>query len=266
MILEPIEFNDLVEIRNIQPEDWADIIPDIQFYLKSPFCYPIKVTIDTEIAGIGTLITFGNTGWLAHIIVGSNYRNKGVGSRIVNELLRKTKENAIETCSLIATELGRPVYLKAGFRIVTEYALLKREKQWIDCPVSKNVIGFEEKYRTAIYELDKVISGENRELLLKDFLDNSFLYLQNGNVAGYYLPDLKEGLIFADTSEAGMELMKLKYPTADKAAIPADNIVAIEFLKQNGFVEASKVTRMVFGKDLNWNPTKIYSRIGGNLG
>ncbi len=109
MILEPIEFNDLVEIRNIQPEDWADIIPDIQFYLKSPFCYPIKATIDTEIAGIGTLITFGNTGWLAHIIVGSNYRNKGVGSRIVNELLRKTEENAIETCSLIATELGRPV-------------------------------------------------------------------------------------------------------------------------------------------------------------
>lgn len=266
MTLEPIAFNDLDEIQNLQPTDWGDIIPDIEFYIKSTFCNPIKATIDNKIAGIGTVIIFDNTSWIAHIIVDSNYRNKGIGSRIVNELLRKIKEDSIDTCSLIATDLGKPVYLKAGFRIETEYTYLKREKPWIECPVSKNVIRFEEKYRAAIYELDKVISGENREMLLKDFLDNSLLYIENENVVGYYLPDLKEGLIFADTNEAGLELMKLKYSTVDKAVIPAENISGLEFLKQKGFVETSKGTRMVFGKELNWHPSKMYSRIGGNFG
>lgn len=266
MTLEPITFNDLDEIRNLQPKDWGNIIPDIEFYLKSTFCNPIKATIDNKIAGIGTLIIFENTSWIAHIIVDSNYRNKGVGSRIVNELLRKIKENSIETCSLIATDLGKPVYLKAGFRIETEYIFLQREKQWIDCPVSENVIPFEEKYRTAIYELDKKISGENREMLLKNYLDTSMLYIENKNVVGYYLPDLKEGLIFADTNEAGLELMKLKYSTVDKAVIPIENVRGLEFLKQKGFIETSKGTRMLFGKYLNSNFSKMYSRIGGNFG
>jgi len=266
MTLELLIFDDFGEIQNLQPKDWDDIIPDIEFYIKSTFCHPIKAKIDNKIAGIGTLIIFGNTSWIAHIIVDSNYRNKGIGSRIVNELLRKIKEDSIETCSLIATDLGKPVYLKAGFRIETEYTFLKREAQWIECPVSKNVIRFEEKYRTEIYELDRVISGENREMLLKDYLDSSSLYIENENVVGYYLPDLKEGLIFADTNEAGLELMKLKYSTVDKAVIPNENIRGLEFLKQKGFIETSKGTGMFFGKDLNWNPSKMYSRIGGNFG
>jgi len=266
MTLESITFNDLEEIKDLQPKDWGDIILDIGFYLKSTFCNPFKATIDNKIVGTGTLITYGNTCWIAHIIVGSDYRNKGIGSQIVNEILKKIEKDSIETCSLIATDLGKPVYLKAGFRTVTEYLFLQREKPWVDCSVSKNVISFEEKYRTAVYQLDKKISGENREMLLKDFLERSMLYVKNGKVVGYYMPGLKEGLIFADTNEAGLELMKLKYAKTDKAALPANNIEGLEFLKQKGFVKTAQWTRMVFGKDLNWNPQKMYSRIGGNFG
>lgn len=266
MTLKPVTFNDLDEIRNLQPKDWGDIIPDIEFYIKSTFCKPIKATIDNKIIGIGALIIFGNTSWIAHIIVDSNHRNKGIGSQIVNELLKKTKEYSIETCSLIATELGKPIYLKAGFRKVTDYIFLKKEKQWVDSLVSKNVIPFDEKYRTEIYELDKVVSGENREILLKDYLVDSKLYVEEETIVGYYLPNLKDGLIFSETEKAGLELMKFKYLTVDNAVLPIENTVGLEFLKENGFVETSKATRMILGEDLNWNPTKMYSRIGGNFG
>ena len=266
MILESITYNDLEKIRNLQPQNWGDIIPSMEFYIRSTFCTPIKATIDTKIVGIGTFINFGNTSWIAHVIVDSDYRNNGIGSQIVNGLLERIKKDAIQTCSLIATDLGKPVYLKAGFRTVTEYSFLQKEKPWVDRPVSKNVIPFDEKYRTAIYELDKVISGENREMLLKGILESSMLYIENGNVVGYYMPGLKEGLISADTNEAGLELMKLKYSKADKAALPIDNIEGLEFLKQNGFVETIQWTRMLFGKDLNWSPQKMYSRMGGNFG
>jgi len=44
-------------------------------------------------------------------------------------------------------------------------------------------------------------------------------------------------------------------------------IAGIEFFRQNGFIEDSiKGTRMVPGKELNWKPKNIYSRIGGNSG
>ncbi|HLP04081.1 MAG TPA: GNAT family N-acetyltransferase [Paludibacter sp.] len=266
MTFEQITLDDLDKIRGLQPKDWGDIVPDFEFYIKSTFCTPIKVVVENKIAGIGAFIVFGNTSWLAHIIVHISWRNKGIGSGIVNYFLKKAGDDSIETCSLIATDLGKPVYVKAGFRVVTEYVFLQQAGQWAGRPVSKNVVPFEEKYRAGIYELDKTVSGETRESLLNGYLENSFLYVDNGKVEGYYLPGLKEGLIFADTNKAGLELMNFKYLGTGRAVLPAENTCGIEFLMQNGFLEASRGTRMVFGKDLDWNPTKVYGRIGGNLG
>lgn len=118
-----------------------------------------------------------------------------------------------------------------------------------------------------IYELDKKISGENRERLISDPITHSIVYLKNKEVLGYYLPDFKEGPIFADSYEAGLGLMKLKYSKAEKAILPTKNLAGIEFLKHNGFTESNaKVTRMILGKEIAWNPEKTYGRMGGNFG
>ena len=265
---ETITYNDLPELRTLQPEGWADIIPDIEFYLEQPFCNPVKASVDGRIAGIGTAIIFDHTAWIAHIIVGTAYRNKGIGGQVVNHLLETLRNDSIATCSLIATELGKPVYVKAGYNTVCKYLFFERAEPWIDIPVSGNVVAFKEKYRSRIYELDKKISGENREKLLAGLLESSIVYADNNDyVLGYYLPALKEGLIFAETNEAGLELMKLKYSTVDKAILPSGNVIACEFLTQHGFVQTSaKGTRMILGKGLDWKPEMVYSRIGGNLG
>ena len=81
------------------------------------------------------------------------------------------------------------------------------------------------------------------------------------------MPDLGEGLINAETDSAGLELMKVKYSQIDKSVLPSDNVVGIEYLKKNGFVETdTKGTRMILGNDIDWKPEKIFSRIGGNYG
>ena len=93
------------------------------------------------------------------------------------------------------------------------------------------------------------------------------VYLDEDKVMGYYIPDLKEGMIVADTKEAGIALMKIKYSTTDKAVLPSDNLTGMNFLQQNGFMETErKGVRMILGKDIHWKPSAIYSRIGGNLG
>jgi GNAT superfamily N-acetyltransferase len=267
MEFETITYNDLGEIANLQPEGWPDITPEFEYYINKDFCHPLKIKEDNKIVGVGTSIVFGKTGWLAHIIVDKNYRNKGIGYQIVEELLKGLKNKSIETCLLIATEPGKPIYIKAGFRIVTEYSYLKREKPWIELPISKNVSSFRDEYKSMILEMDRKISGETRASLISDYLDNSIVFTENNELKGYYLTNLREGLIVADSEEAGLELMKVKYSKVDKAVLPSDNITGIEFLKRNGFAEAdTKGTRMILGSDIDWKPKKIYSRIGGNFG
>ena len=267
MDIEIFTFNDIDNIGHLQPEGWPDIVPDFEFYLKSTFCYPIKIQMDNRIVGVGTSIVFKNSSWIAHIIVDFDYRNRGIGKRIVDELLENNKKHSISTCSLIATDLGKLVYVKAGFKELTAYKFLKRESEIGDLQFDENIVGFQERFRKDIYQLDKYISGEDRENLISYYLLTSKIYVTNNKVCGYYIPDLKEGLIYADDEQAGIELMKLKYSQKDKAVIPSNNLVGLDFLYKIGFVDTGKTaTRMFLGDELDWKPMNIYSRIGGNFG
>jgi GNAT superfamily N-acetyltransferase len=262
-----LTYQDLERIRHLQPEDWPDIMPHFDFYANSPFCFPIRAEIDGRIVGIGASVHFDHTAWLAHIIVDDHFRNRGIGYQIVCELLAEVKKDAIETCSLVATSFGQPVYKKAGFRVVSEYSFMTRAMPWTVQPASDKVFSFREEYRLMIYAIDKQVSGENRERLLSCYVDSSMVYLDDGKVMGYYIPGLNEGMIVANTKEAGTALMKIKYSTTDNAVLPSDNHTGMNFLQQNGFIQTErKGVRMILGKDIHWQPSAVYSRIGGNLG
>ncbi len=88
----------------------------------------------------------------------------------------------------------------------------------------------------------------------------------NDQVEGFYLPHLGDGLIIATTTLAGQELMKLRLYSEDFAYFPKDNTTAINFMLDNNFKLVSSQKRMRLGTKRNWNPSNIYSRIGGNLG
>ena len=209
----------------------------------------------------------GDSAWIAHIIVDVEFRNRGIGYRIVNELLDRLKGYSLKSYLLIATDMGKSLYEKAGFRTVSDYAYFRREKPWKEGRISKKVLPYKTEYFSDVMELDQKISGENRSSLLLGSLGASKVYIRNNSVQGIYIPDLGEGLIIADTRVAGMELMKIKYSVVDKAVLPAENHAGISFLEQNGYVKVPKIgTRMVLGDEVKWQPDKIFSRIGGNLG
>jgi GNAT superfamily N-acetyltransferase len=268
MSFDSISHRDLKQLKAIQPDGWSDIATEFEFYINSDYCTPIKYEMDGKIVGVGASIAFERTAWLAHIIVDSNYRNKGIGFDIVNELIYLLKRDfSTETFLLIATELGRPLYLKFGFKDVSNYLFMKREQPWQVQPISPSITDFQEEFRSSIYSIDLEVTGERREWLIDPHIKNSKVYIEKGKVTGYYLPGLREGLIYAQTREAGLELMKFKYSTAYKAVLPSENKVGVEFLKANGFAEIStKGTKMLMGNDLEWNPSMMYSRISGNFG
>lgn len=266
MDMEPIMESDLQYLRELQPEGWPDITPVFINYLRRPFCTPVKVMSERKIVAIGAGISWGKTAWLAHIIVAPEHRNKGIGGSLVGQLLHSLQNSGCETISLIATDMGYPVYKKAGFIEQTEYVFFEKETPLKDIALSEEIIRLPAAKTQEIMVLDQTASGENRSNLLTDELNNCYVYLKKGRTLGYYLPGLGEGLIIANDNTAGIELMKLKYSITSKGSLPAENKDGIKFLKDNGFRETKTVKRMIWGKEFLWHPVQIYSRIGGNLG
>jgi len=196
-----------------------------------------------------------------------DYRRHGIGYRIVESLLADIKKKGIETSLLVATELGEPVYKKAGFRKVSDYRFFKRESFEIDEQNTDKIQPYKSDFYKEILQLDAYISGENREKLLKNYLDRSFVFISNKVIDGFYIPGLGEGPVFALTTDAGRELMRFKYSEVDKVTIPGENQAGKEIIKELGFIETDTIgKRMILGPDIEWKPEMIYSRIGGNFG
>lgn len=266
MFVEPITENDLQYLRGLQPEGWPDITPVFINYLRRPFCTPVKVMSERTIVGIGVGISWGKTAWLAHIVVAPEYRNQGIGGFLVEHLLQLLRNSGCETISLIATEMGYPVYKKIGFAEQTEYVFFERATPLTNDYQSDNIHRMSPKKQTGLFAFDIKISGEDRYALLAEEVGNCYLYRENNKDLGYYLPGLGEGLIIAENPAVGIELMKFKYSISNKGALPIENKAGITFLENNGFMVTKKVRRMILGKPFSWHPEQIYSRIGGNLG
>ena len=263
----PFTHKDLDALSPLQPDGWPDIRNDFRFYLDNGFCCPVKVTARQQIIGVGVLILFGITGWVAHIIVDPNRRNRGLGLFIVRHLLEAAEQKGCRSVSLVATDLGYPVYLKAGFAAQTRYLFFSREnRDRADELETAHIRRATTGDRADILALDREISGENRSALISGFLRTAWVCDANHTVNGYYLPGLREGTILALDEPSGLELMAWKYRDVHSAVLPAENRAGIRFLKVNGFQQVMTAKRMVWGHPFTWHPRGIFSRIAGNFG
>jgi len=266
MITDQLKKTETHKLTALQPEGWPDIVPHFDFYTNAKYCFPIKISIDNKIVGIGSSIIHDNSAWLAHIIVHPEHRNKGIGKQITQKLIKQTTEKGCKTIQLIATELGAYVYEKVGFKIDTEYIFYKVSENKEKHIASNHVIPYQDSLYENLLAFDYDISGENRQVSLKQHLKNAFIFFKNNKIEGFFLPSFGEGLILASTPEAGIELLKLRLNTHKNVIFPINNSVAKEFTENKGYEIAYRAKRMRLGTKPITKPANIYARIGGNLG
>lgn len=255
---------DLSTIPEFQPDDWPDITKAFTFYSKSWFCKPMKLIQRNEIIGIGNVIYLHDTAWLSQIIVRPENRNQGWGSILTQGLIDQSKAK-VRTISLLATDLGFPVYQKLGFKNQGLYHFYQGEPLGLNGQ-KEFIADYDSICHCEILELDKEVSGEIRSRLLQDHLPFAKVIKHHDEVIAYYLPTLGEGQIISKHSDAGLELMQYHLRDKGKIVFPEENKNARNFILTKGFVPYRKAHRMFIGEVLNCKPEWIFSRIGGNLG
>ena len=265
MDFEKIKAKDLDKIKEFSHEGLGDINPIIELYLKLEFCYSIKLVDKNEIIGIGTAILYKNTSWIAHLIVKEKYRNNGDGLKILDCLCKYCRNNGYKSILLFATDMGYPLYKNYGFKIQTEYVQYERTKT-IEYNSNINIMNIGIKDHEEIYKLDKLITGEDRQNILSQYINGGFVYKRNNKTKGFYLNDPGEKVIIAEDEEAGLELLKLRTSNNKYSTIPIGNISGNKFYVENTFKELKKIKRMIYGNEIMCKNENIYNRIGGNFG
>lgn len=265
MRVSPLSSSDLAELPSLQPDGWGDITNAFKFYTQQPFCFPVGLRSGEQLVGVGACVAHRTTAWLGHIIVHPAFRNRGLGKLITDHLIAIAKQQPrVETVLLLASALGAPVYLKCGFEVESDYVFYKGGS--FQKASDENIVPCTGEYFSAVLQLDREVSGEDREQLLRIHQDRCMIRIVDGEVDGCYFPSLGDGLIIAKTPSTGEAFMKFRGVTDSRFAIPEQNVVATDVLLRNGFEPFLRGARMRLGKKINWHPERLYNRIGGNLG
>lgn len=266
MKVQALEKEDLKLIADLQPDGWSNIIPNYDFYIKSSFCFPIKVLVNDDIVGIGATIIHHEVAWLGHVIVHSAHRGKGIGKDLTQTLIDIGHQHNCETIYLMATELGAPVYSKLGFVTDTEYLFFKDISVDLELLNPDRIVSYKPEFKSQISSIDHVATGEDRMMHLEGELENGFVYVNNDKIEGFYLPSFGYGLVVANDALAGLELLKLHLKSHDKVAFPKENVSATDFLYHKGFKEYDAAKRMRLGKVRPYKLQNLYNRVAGNIG
>ncbi len=267
MEIRPIRYKEIPLTGDLPPPEWQiDLSAVYGFHFGEPYFHAVVAIADGVIAGTGMAILNGDAAWLGTIIVREAFRRQGLGSQITRNLIGWSEKNGSRKIILVASDMGKPVYEKLGFRQSMYYLVYEGGKTLPASPKSP-VRKMTEKDLDEVYSMDKIASGEDRSAILKKTWKTGFTCVAGTAIAGYYLPDFGRGLIIATGETAGSELLAFRFERDKRnIVIPESNTAAKEFLEANSFSESRKFPRMYLDSEVSWRQDMIFCRGSGYLG
>ena len=245
-------------------EDWRMLID-----LAPEGCLAIEV--DGELAATTTLLCYGRRlAWIGMVLTKLSYRGLGFARRLLTQALTQADQMRIETVKLDATDQGRPLYEKMGFRC--EQAV----ERW-SRPGSGDASGSQlsadvspaEHWRVAD---DRAFGTDRSELLERLvrrsqpslFSAGSYLLTRPGRQTQYLGPSV------CDAPGSARALMERALHTAGSRGwswdlLPA-NTSAVAIAQDFAFTPTRHLQRMVRGRDLRGAEEMIYAIAGFELG
>lgn len=264
MRISPIEVRDIEKLLEFQPPGWNDIPRDFRTCIDKPHHDQVKGEVDGRIVAVGAIIYHSDTAWLAKIIVHPGHRNKGYGKVITQCLIDRIDRMRYRTIYLDATDMGYPVYSGLGFVDEVSYQHFSRPIGWADVESRSRPSTVAD--RSQLLELDQLVYGEDRLLLLADHLLDARVIEVDGRIVAAYFPTLFQGHIIATVSRFAEPLMRERLCSFDTAQLPMTNVEGLELLRRSGCSEVRTSRRMFLGERRPWKPAMLYNRTSGQLG
>jgi len=238
--------------------DWQTLLD-----LAPKSCWAIE--IDGKLVATTTLLGYGRRlGWIGMVLTNKEYQRRGLARRLLTTVLAQADDLGIETVKLDATEQGRPLYEKFGFRFEQEIERWSRTRDGAPrLPFRSNS---EEVWRNS----DAVVFGADRSPLLEKLAQrsppvsqsHSYLFVRKGRVTAHLGPCVSKNAAAArsiieqsigDTGNWSWDLLP-------------KNREAVAVARDLGFSPQRHLMRMVRGKDLHGNESAVYATAGFELG
>jgi len=244
---------------NQTPEDWQMLIE-----LEPRGCLAIEV--ENEIAATTTALFYGHRlAWIGMVLTRMQFRGQGLARRLLTEALALCDRMKIETVKLDATDMGKPLYEKFGFRVE------QRAERWAG-PGSTKVTHSSAHLSEAAPITDLAAFGADRSALLEKLPrrnpplhhKSSYAFTRTGRQKSYLGP-----CVCDDSTSAG-SLLQRAVETINLSGwfwdLLPENQDAVRIAQELGFSPQRHLFRMVRGKDLRGKERAIYAIAGFELG
>jgi GNAT superfamily N-acetyltransferase len=245
-------------------EDWRMLID-----LAPQGCLAIEA--DGQLAATTTLLCYGQRlAWIGMVLTRVSNRGRGFARRLLTQALTQADQMRIETVKLDATDQGRPLYEKMGFRFeqaVERWSRPASSNSSEAMPLVDALPG--EDWRMA----DRRSFGADRSELLERlsqrgqpslFIEGSYLLTRSGRQTRYLGPSV------CDTPETACALVARALEAEESQSWSWDllpkNVAAAAIARDLGFTPSRHLHRMVRGKELRAKEEMIYAIAGFELG
>jgi GNAT superfamily N-acetyltransferase len=256
---------------------WGDRREFFRMTLGMSGCRPIMAVSDGRPIGTGLASIHGDAGWIGVIFVTPELRGRGIGRALTVAVCDILEGAGCRSLVLVATDLGRPVYDRLGFREQTRYHMHPADP--LDAapapPRGASLRPIRSSDIDAIAALDRRVTGEDRRPLIEAHAAGGWLLESSGAIAdlrGFLLPTHRgNAALVAPSQEDAVCLMELQRHLVPKggtawAGLLTENEAGRRLLSEQGRAEWRTFPRMVRGPEPEWQPAAIWGQFSHAMG
>ena len=254
--------------------DWRRLLA-----LEPTGCF-IGVCDGVDAATLTTTV-FGPVAWIAMVLTDPEFRGRGLASMLLRHALEYLEVRGVRSMRLDATALGKPLYEKFGFRVVTEESRLYGIANSLDPSTVHfaGVVNLSAEDIPAATAIDAAATGNDRrrllELVRRDWPSAAWTIRDGSQLAGFIMA--REGsratqlgpCIAADPT-VGERLLAIAMTKHQGSPVyvdvPMANTPAVKFVLRSGLTVERTFFRMTRGDDVSEQESAVWANYGPELG
>jgi GNAT superfamily N-acetyltransferase len=268
----------------ILADDWGDRRTWFEFATSHAECRIfVAEGADGAILGTGVATINGPVAWIGTIWVTSSARGRGIGRALTEAPIEAAESAGCRTLVLVATDAGRPLYERLGFRVQTWYRTMEAPGLAGSLDLGESALGPRDRHVRAfrpddlesMASLDRTATGEDRRHLLAAFAapDTTMVLTTDSDAPrGFVIrAPWGGGATITPDAPGALAILRARRLAAGpdrrvRAGILLENEAGTRALAKDGWTEAWQAPRLIRGETLDWHPEHIWGQFNHALG